>query len=526
MSVASGETMCPAPERFFDLQEGSLPPAEAAALKAHIAECSRCRSLNKKARRISELAPDALRPRIDEQTEERLWDRISPAAARIGQQQARRHAARVLAASPYGRVAAAAALVLLLGAGLTWLLAPGWMGLAPNREMPTRPPPAAPPGRTNATGQRLAETHSQVSPGRHSPAPRKAAATPRASHRAAPSRIEPVRAVHSPILAPAARAQVHHPGSRARLRPHESSPLQPAERALARKQTRLVRCVSSCPQKRALARKQTLACGARILAQRGVVRVTRDSPEQAVLRLLSGEVTLKVPRRSPRLRVAVVTSDARVWVKGTRFTVRKNQDGTTSVGVAEGVVWLRPTGRARQTIVLGPGDTRRVQGEAAYLAVILDKMRRAASERDLHQVVRLGRRYLAVTTRPRRGGEVRLTLAGALEGLGRGPEAARQYLRVAQSSSAGPITRQNALAYLARYYGRVGLLASALATWRRLLKAFPSGVHSREALLALLRASCRSASAEARWVRTELAHRFPAERAVADALRRCGAPSR
>jgi cytochrome c-type biogenesis protein CcmH/NrfG len=119
---------------------------------------------------------------------------------------------------------------------------------------------------------------------------------------------------------------------------------------------------------------------------------------------------------------------------------------------------------------------------------------------------------------------VRLTLAAALGRLGRTGPAARLYRQLAKGA-AQPLTRQNALAYLARMLQSAGQRTKAAKAWRDLLAAHPKTVHRREALLALVRATCKRNTPPARKLRRTLRQELPGDATAVQLLRSCGAPS-
>ncbi len=87
-------------------------------------------------------------------------------------------------------------------------------------------------------------------------------------------------------------------------------------------------------------------------------------PERQELRLERGQVQLTVPKLEPGATLSVLTEDARVIVRGTKFIVALREDDptgsraverrTTCVRVTEGSVEVRR--RGRPGVVLGPGE--------------------------------------------------------------------------------------------------------------------------------------------------------------------------
>lgn len=484
---------CPRPALLFDLADGSLDQDASDALRRHIDECAACRRLAQKAQRIHTAAVGLREPPVDEAMSQTIWDSLAPAVSRAARRLSRRNAWRILTAGPWPRLAAVASLLLVLGVGAGLLfrwLSPGIPTSKLHSDLPNHGAISTPP-RTRGS----------------------------ASDVAASNRSRSASPVHNGLSTKRLRGVDPAPATVARK--HEPPPRQVASRV----PTAWVPIPGARARISSGAHGARLACGARILHRRGRLSLTQNSRDVASIRLDVGEVSLQVPKLKPNQRVEVVTPDARVKVHGTRFTVRSNGNGTTSVSVQDGVVWIHPTGRHRKTVVLGPGGHQTVQGETAYLASLLKQMQVAVRATDTHQAVRLGRRYLSVTSKPQqRAAAVRLLLAGALERLGQRAAAIAQYEKIVRGGG-GAVARQNALAYLARLYYRSAMKTKALQTWRRLLKLFPKGIHSREALLTLVRAGCHSKDASVSRYGEQLARRFPGDQIVAATLKRCRPPA-
>jgi hypothetical protein len=112
----------------------------------------------------------------------------------------------------------------------------------------------------------------------------------------------------------------------------------------------------------------TTARGVKIALRRqtrvGLDSLSADSSE---LRLVGGSVHCQVPPLGPNRDFSVVTSDARVIVHGTRFSVTSPSPQTpTCVRVESGRVEVR---RAEGTVFLGAGEAWGCQTDAAEIGV-------------------------------------------------------------------------------------------------------------------------------------------------------------
>jgi ferric-dicitrate binding protein FerR (iron transport regulator)/tetratricopeptide (TPR) repeat protein len=106
------------------------------------------------------------------------------------------------------------------------------------------------------------------------------------------------------------------------------------------------------PESRVLARWG----GARVIvgggAQGARIRLEASRADERRIKLERGRVVLDVDPLAPGTTLAVVTDDARVTVRGTRFLVERSAEGT-SVAVERGLVRVVAGGR---TIDVGPGQ--------------------------------------------------------------------------------------------------------------------------------------------------------------------------
>lgn len=473
---------------LFALAAEELSEPEANAVNAHLALCRGCRRLYSGARELQREAlrlGDAAASGVDDVTHRRLWQSLAPEAAAAAERIQHRRAWTIVMASP--RLRWAAAIVVLVSAGL---VAYG-LGRGPQS------PPAEP-----TIGGALAAQR-QVRATEQSPA-----LGPPSSSKMADS------------LSPTVPRQSKAHGRRRRARQSARRPESAVAMDLdltgpvAPPPTPTAASLTPAPGER------RLRCGGLLASRGATVRILHDKPRTAVIRLHTGRLGMRVPKLPRGGRVEVVTPDARVRVVGTRFTVQRGQQLQTTVAVTEGVVWVTPTGRNRKTVVLQAGESRTVLGEGAYLKQLRGQLTTALGAGRLKDAARLGRRYLAVTSKPAGAATMKLRLAGILARLGRPAAAVKLYQDVTVSAPHA-VARQNALAFLARLYERLGKTHRALGIWRGLVKKYPGGLFTVDALMALVRAECRQTGALGDSNRKQLAKHAGSHRAAKALLRRC-----
>jgi FecR protein len=473
-------------DTLFALAAGDLPEADACAANVHLTLCRACRRMYAGARELQREAlrlGDSAASGVDDVTHRRIWRTLAPEAAAAAHRVGQRRAWSMVLAS--GRLRWAAAIVVLASTGL---LVYG-LGRGPQ------------PARTGAeSGHDGAEAAQRQG---RSAEPGQALGPPSSSRLADSLRQTPTRT---------RRGMVH--GRLGQMR-HRRAPRPESLVAMDLDLTvPLPARLAPSPGER------RLRCGGLLVARGATVRVVRDQPRAALIRLSAGHVGLRVPKLPRGGRVEIVTPDARVRVVGTRFTVRRGQKPQTTVTVTEGVVWVTPTGRNRQTVVLRAGESRTVLGEGAYLKQLRGQITAALRSGRLQEAARLGRRYLNVTSKPAGASTMKLRLAGIVARLGRTAEAVRLYQDV-MGSAPQAVARQNALAFLARLYERLGKKHMALGIWRGLTQKYPGGLFAIDALMALVRAGCRQVGASPERHRRHLARRAGGHRAARALLRRC-----
>ncbi len=474
---------------LFALAAEELNEAETCAANAHLTLCRGCRRIYAGARELQQEAlhlGDSAASGVDDDTHRRLWRSLAPEASAAAQRVAQQRAWSMVLASPRLRWAAVmgglvVAALLVYGLGRdprpTRLDAEGVIGgaLAAQAQGSTKdPPPPQGPGTNSRLADSLRRTSSRQPqvPGRRRQSRQRRTPRPESSVAMDLDLTVPLRAPRAAVtLVPA-------PGER-RLR-----------------------------------------CGGLLASGGAAMRVLRDQPQVAVIRLTAGRLGLRVPKLPRGGRVEIITPDARVRVVGTQFTVQRGQQPQTTVTVTEGVVWVTPSGRNRRIVVLRAGESRTVLGEVSYLKQLRGRLVAALGAGRLKEAARLGRRFLTVVSKPARASTMKLRLAGIVARLGRTAEAVRLYQDV-MGSAPHAVARQNALAFLARLYERLGQGRRALEIWRGLARKYPRGLFAVDALMALVRAGCRQVGARQDRYRRDLAKRARRHRTAGALVRRC-----
>jgi hypothetical protein len=494
-------------DAIFALAAEELSEREANAANAHLVLCRGCRRLYAGARELQREGlrlGDAAARGVDDLTHRRLWQSLAPEAAAAAERVQHRRAWSIVLASP--RLRWAAAIVVLMGGLLVYGLgrgpqpppaeaAIGGASAAQRQARAVEPPPALGPGsRSKLAGS--------LSP---SPSPRgKARQHRRRVRRWGTGRRQSPVAMDLDLTGPLTEPLGPPPPAPAALKPSVPAALTPSAPA----------ALTPAPGER------KLRCGGLLASRGATVRILRDQPRAALIRLSTGRIGMRVPKLPRGGRVEIVTPDALVRVVGTRFTVKRGPRPETTVTVTEGVVRVTPTGRNRKTVVLRAGDSRTVLGEGAYLKQLRGQLAAALSAGRLKDAARLGRQYLAVTSKPAHASTMKLRLAGIVARLGLTAEAVKLYEDVL-GAAPHAVARQNALAFLARLYERLGKTHKALGIWRGLVKKYPDGLFTVDALMALVRAGCRQAGAQQDHHRKQLAKRAARHRAARVLLRRC-----
>jgi len=256
----------------------------------------------------------------------------------------------------------------------------------------------------------------------------------------------------------------------------------------------------------------------------GPARITLGGTAGAVaLRLDEGRLDAQVAHRLPDETFAVVTRDARVEVRGTRFSVNAQRDGSwvrvdegrVAVAFSDGSSRLVSAGETASSIPAAPveeasspepaaprasadcaGTTRACQGAARAAR---DSMRSGHYARALHLVAGGEREAThgsaacgdAVAAC---GGELGYLRAEALRGSGRIGEAITAY-KALDRPGAPAATRQNALYAAAQLEQRRGHPTEARLDYESALAAAPRGALRAEALLGAMESAAAAADA-------------------------------
>ena len=295
----------------------------------------------------------------------------------------------------------------------------------------------------------------------------------------------------------------------------------------------------------------------------GPAGLVLDGSARAVaIRLAEGKLEAQVAHRQSDETFAVVTSDMRVEVRGTRFSVVAGADGShvavtegrVAVQLADGRTSLVSAGGSADSIVAEPSqpsddeppstgapppapertdiDRQAACADAARTCqatarAVRASMRGGDSERAL--------RLIADARRAQRGGEascgggdgacddeIRYLHAEALNQAGRFDDAVAAY-HALDRRGAPPAMRQNALYAAAQIERRRGRMAAAKTDFERALVAAPRGALHEEALVgAMESAQAAGDGARARALAARYLGEFPGGRAAPAARRVAG----
>ena len=274
----------------------------------------------------------------------------------------------------------------------------------------------------------------------------------------------------------------------------------------------------------------------------GPARVTLGGAARAVaLRLDEGRLDAQVAHRLPEETFAVLTRDARVEVRGTRFSVGAEargswvrvDEGRVAVSFADGrslLVGAGETTRSAPAPAPGPAsafDAPGVEPAASPRVTACSDVTRACQNdaRAARESMRAGQYERALRlvagaereTGPSAGGcgsaaaacagELGYLRAEALRGSGRIADAIAAY-KALDRRGAPEATRQNALYAAAQLEQRAGRAREARADYERALAVAPRGVLRAEALLGSMESAAAAGDAASARV---LARRYLAE---------------
>lgn len=460
------------PDSLFLLVEGRLPAAEEPEVRAHLAVCATCREELQLARLMHDESRALQGFRVDPQVRARLWQALQPQAQQAATELRQRAAWTMVLGDRRLRRALVAAAGVALAAGLAWVTRAGVLSRW------SLPPTAVP----------VAQEVSVAPPDVRDVAPMPT------------SLPAPVQAVTAPATPPA----------------------QVAETRGTEGPDKAVYLSHSHAHPHALSSDGMLhlACGGVVDVGAAHLQVVHNGPHAAELTLGAGRVALHVPHLPVGGSLLVRTEDAVVHVKGTRFTVDKQDADSTEVRVQEGTVWVEPRGRGREWHVLHAGGTLRVASERSWLRDLTTDLDDAIGAGRLEDAQELAQRYLEAAQEGADADEVRLRLAGIYLRLGKADDAARLFRAVAEGQGP-PAARDNALAMLAWACRQRGRAELEQATWQQYLDRFAQGLHAREAMLRLVELTCGQGDPVATRVRQDLEQRFGSETAAQDVLARC-----
>ena len=296
-----------------------------------------------------------------------------------------------------------------------------------------------------------------------------------------------------------------------------------------------------------------LDSGAIVRAQGPARVVFEGSARDVAIRLVSGKLDAEVTHRRQGETFAVVTADARVVVRGTKFSVAVAasgshvdvSEGRVSVELADGHTTLVSAGESFDSGAAS--DTEVAPPAAVASPASVAPMDCADITRACQVAARAGRasmrggdaeRALRIVTEARRAGndvdggcgggaracedELRYLRAEALNQAGRLDEAVGAY-RALDRKGAPSAMRQNALYAAAQIEKRTGRLSAASADFERALAVAPRGALYEEALVgAMETASATGDDARARAFATRYLGEFPRGRAAPAAKRLAG----
>jgi hypothetical protein len=465
-------------DALFLLVEGALPAEEEPPLRTHLALCPQCRADLALARSMHDDARALHVSRVDPEMRDRLWQALQPMALAAAAEQKQRAAWTLVLGDRRLRRTLAVAAVLAVTVTAAWQmrLHPGQAVEVPaSQEVSVAPPDLREP-LVVATGLpqpvRVVQAALNV--------------VEQADPEAPPTLVPPTG--EPPPSEPAKEPPLAHNHAHVHGNPTDG----------------LVR----------------LACGGVVEVGSARVEILRNVTHAAELTVSEGRIGLHVPRLPPGGSLVVRTDDVAVHVKGTRFSVDKQDAESTEVRVQEGTVWVEPRGRGREWRVLHAGDVLRIAGERSWLRDLMTELDDAIGAGHLDEAQELAQRYLEAAQDGSDADEVRLRLAGIYLRLGKADDAARLFRAVAEGQGLAG-ARDNALAMLAWTCRQRGRGELELATWLQYLDRFGQGLHAREAMLRLVELTCGQGDEVAIRVRQELEVRFGHEASAQDVLARC-----
>lgn len=222
-----------------------------------------------------------------------------------------------------------------------------------------------------------------------------------------------------------------------------------------------------------------LRVGAEVKGDNATVTIEQEDRTQTRIALSQGAVRLQVPPLPGRGKLVVVTSDAEVIVHGTRFTVRKIDDSSTSVAVDEGLVEVRPQGGGRSSVFLRPGESITVPSLSRYKETVRSHAGELIDAGRCDDPEHSVERYLELAPA---GADISAAqyLKGFCSAQRKDGEEAVRWFERAAATSQDPVRADNALARAAKLRADRSEPDGAVA-WRRYLERFPQGLHRESA---------------------------------------------
>lgn len=226
------------------------------------------------------------------------------------------------------------------------------------------------------------------------------------------------------------------------------------------------------------AKSAVLDSGARIRLEAGTLKLASANKENQSLVLRSGRVFLEVPKLPAGSTLSVVTPDAEVKVRGTRFQVTRTAQ-ETQVFVQEGVVEVVPEGPGRASQTVKTGETVAVPSAESYRENLrrstveaLDRGQFDAAEAHIGHL-------LGTDPEAAQRAEAHALLAWSLAARGQRDQALERYRQALKTLPEGqsPLWAENACAELALLVQQK-TPKSGPAVWAECLRRFPNGVHT------------------------------------------------
>jgi ferric-dicitrate binding protein FerR (iron transport regulator) len=226
------------------------------------------------------------------------------------------------------------------------------------------------------------------------------------------------------------------------------------------------------------AKTAILDSGVRIQLDTGTIRLAPTSGKKQSLVLRSGRVFVEVPKLPAGKSLSVMTPEAEVLVRGTRFQVtRISQE--TQVQVQEGAVEVFPDGPGRapqiitagESVIVPSAETNRENLRSSALDA-MNHGRFEAAERLIGQMLATGPNVI-------QRAEAQALLAWSSWGRGQREQAIERY-RLALSllpDGQRPLWAENACAELAILVQQKSAKDGA-AVWAECLRRFPEGAHT------------------------------------------------